>query len=71
MRRQSRILVTIIAGVLLQIGCNSGSNPAADAKVSEAKEKIKEAAKATAEAFEAKRVDYAKEMKKLGWRTCR
>jgi hypothetical protein len=64
MSGRSRILTAFIAGALLQFGCNSGSNPAADAKVSEAKDKIKEAAKATAEAFEAKRVEYAKEMGK-------
>ena len=64
MLRRSRFLTVIIASVLLQSGCNNGTNPGADAKVSEAKEKIKEAAKATADAFEAKRVEYTKEMNK-------
>jgi len=48
------------------LGCNPGnsSNPAVDAKVSRAKEEIKRAADATAEAAAAKRDQYAVEIRK-------
>jgi hypothetical protein len=56
-------LATCVA--FCSLGCKPGesSNPAADAKVARAKEEIKRAASATAEAAAAKRDQYAEEMK--------
>jgi gas vesicle protein len=63
--RRSEILAFAVSAVLLAPGCKPDglSNPAVDSKVTRAKEQIKEAAKATAEAAAAKRDEYAAEMR--------
>ncbi|CAN5381747.1 hypothetical protein BH10PLA2_BH10PLA2_26190 [soil metagenome] len=63
--RQFGILSLAISGSLL-VGCgtNTSSTPATSAKMSNAKDKIKDAADATVEAAKAKRDEYAREMNK-------
>ncbi len=53
-----------ICAAALVTGCNSQSSPETEAKVKRAKEEIKSAISATAEAAAAKRDEYAKEMHK-------
>lgn len=62
MRRMTLLSLAICGGFLL-FGCKE-SNPATEAKVANAKEQIKKAAQATAEAASAKKDEYVKEMNK-------
>jgi DNA anti-recombination protein RmuC len=64
--RTTGILVLALSAALLTLGCESKdkSSSGADSKVSIAKEKIGEAADATAAAAKAKRDEYARDMQK-------
>ena len=62
MRRMTLLSLAICGGFLL-FGCKPESNPATEAKVANAKEQIKKAAQATAEAASAKKDEYVKEMR--------
>ena len=64
--RHTVILYLALSTALLQPGCGTkpSSTPDHDSKVSNAKEKIKDAVDATAEAAKAKRDEYALEMSK-------
>jgi DNA anti-recombination protein RmuC len=64
--RNTGILALAFSAALLTLGCDtkSSSNSGADSKVSIAKDKIGEAADATAAAAKAKRDEYAREMQK-------
>jgi chromosome segregation ATPase len=64
--RPVSIIGLVILAALPSFGCKpeGGSKTAADAKVAEAKEKIKEAAETAAKAAIAKRDEYAVEMRK-------
>jgi hypothetical protein len=53
-----------LAACLSLIGCGAPSSPETDAKISNAKDKGRDAAEATTEAARAKRDEYAREMKK-------
>lgn len=61
--RQASIGCLAISVALLSLGCKP-NQPATDAKVSRAKEEIKHAAAATADAAAAMRDQYAEEMRK-------
>ena len=63
MRTSGLLFLTLVATLLL-IGCetNKSSTPDTSAKISKAKEKIEDASAATAEAAEAQRDEYAREI---------
>lgn len=64
--RHTGILSLTLSAALLPLGCetNTSSTPTASSKMSNAKEKIKDAADTTAEVAKAKRDEYAREMSK-------
>ncbi len=64
--RYTGIIALALSATLLLLGCGptTPSTPESNAKMSNAKDKIKDAAKATTEAASAKRDDYAREMGK-------
>jgi len=64
--RRFTLFTLILSAGLLALGCGVNSSPTTppDPKVTEAKEKIRDAEKATAEAAKAKRDEYARAMHK-------
>jgi TolA-binding protein len=64
MRHTGIPALALTAALLLGCGTNSSPTSDANARISNAKEKIKDAEKATAEATKAKRDEYAREVAK-------
>src|SRR4051812_48248266 len=62
--RQFALPMLALCAVSLLFGCKGQSSPETEAKVKRAKEEIKHAVSATADAASAKRDEYAKEMNK-------
>jgi TolA-binding protein len=64
--RHLGIVSLALSAALLSFGCgaSNSSNASSDPKIKDAKDKIDDAAKATAEAAKAKRDEYAREMAK-------
>jgi hypothetical protein len=62
--RHSTVLMSALLAGFFVAGCKPESNPATEAKLARAKEEIKKAAEATAEAASAKKDEYVCEMNK-------